>query len=314
MDRQRATEQIERIVCAIENERFPARVKEFYVFGSYARGALRPNDLDVILLHEPAAGLLERHKADIEAKHGNNIMYWPGGASPERRFESSMRAVARKPGEKMDILLATSMDKINDMGENIARSHRVLIWSQSDHDWQSKLHAIQPDPNAGRHERAHFADLKQFKAELRTMINITEAISQGFLKLTRIDADAVEPALNPTYQHWYDWWVDCKVMGKQSMKLLRHGMWWLQEQNDQRAHRPHPPRQGATMCSGDGKFAVYFGQPPLHPAYDVCYGDRQRIRICLIPHFKKGQSHEMFVFEKGDKIDQKELERIMNTA
>ena len=37
------------------------------------------------------------------------------------------------------------------------------------------------DPGAGRHERAHFADLKRFSGDLRTMLNVTEAITKGFL-------------------------------------------------------------------------------------------------------------------------------------
>jgi hypothetical protein len=41
MDRQLATRKIERIVGAIEGGKFPAAIRTLYVFGSYARGALR---------------------------------------------------------------------------------------------------------------------------------------------------------------------------------------------------------------------------------------------------------------------------------
>jgi hypothetical protein len=37
MDRQNATLKIERIINAIEAEKFPTKVRELYVFGSYAR-------------------------------------------------------------------------------------------------------------------------------------------------------------------------------------------------------------------------------------------------------------------------------------
>ena len=47
MDRQIATRQIERIVQGIEDEKFPTKVRELHVFGSYARGALHPGDLDL---------------------------------------------------------------------------------------------------------------------------------------------------------------------------------------------------------------------------------------------------------------------------
>src|SRR5262245_16599877 len=98
MDRQIATRQIERIVQAIEGEKFPTTVRELHVFGSYARGALNPSDLDLILVHDPAPELLERLKAALVEKYGKNVMCWPRGQWPERKFESMMRGVVRRPG------------------------------------------------------------------------------------------------------------------------------------------------------------------------------------------------------------------------
>jgi hypothetical protein len=311
MDRQNATLKIERIINAIEAEKFPTKVRELYVFGSYARGAINPGDIDLILIHDPAPELLKRLKSEIIKKYGHNFMYWPRGQLPERKFESMMRGVMRRPGEKMDILLSTSIEKVAEMGEHIAKAHRILIWSESDRNWRPKLDSIRPDPNAGRHERAHFANLKRFNGDLRTMVNVTEAISQGFLKMTRIDAQKVEPNLNPLYQHWYDWWVHCKVMGRNSMKLLPFGMWWLQEQPGQACQQPEPPRHDCTMYSKDLKYVVYFGTPPLYAVYEVCHGAHRIVRACLIPHFKRGEPSEIFVFEQGERTDRKELEQII---
>ncbi len=158
MDRENATRQIERIVHAIEGEKFPTKVRELHVFGSYARGALNPGDLDLILIHDPAPELLEKLKTELVKKYGDDFLYWPRGQWPERKFESMMRSVMRRPGEKMDILFSTSMEKIAELSEKIAKAHRVLIWSASDRNWRLKLDSIKPDPNAGRHERAHFAN------------------------------------------------------------------------------------------------------------------------------------------------------------
>jgi hypothetical protein len=58
VDHETATHQIERIVHAVEDGKFPARVRELHVFGSYAGGALNPGDLDLILIHDPAPELL----------------------------------------------------------------------------------------------------------------------------------------------------------------------------------------------------------------------------------------------------------------
>ena len=107
MDRQIATRQIERIVHAIEGEKFPTKVRELLVFGSHGRGALNPGDLDVIVIHDPVPELLKRLEADLVKKYGKDPFYWPRGQSPERKFGSMMRKVMSRPGEKMDILRMT---------------------------------------------------------------------------------------------------------------------------------------------------------------------------------------------------------------
>lgn len=313
MDRERATRQIERIIRTIEGEDFPARVKELYVFGSYARGALNPGDLDLIVIHEPASpDFLSHLREQIEETYGEDDFLWPRGVSPEHRFESMITRAVRRPGEKMDILLATSMGRLLGMGDNIAKAHRVLLWSDTDRDWQPKVTSIKPDPAAGRFERGHFASLKRFRGSLRSMINVSEAVDLQLLRLARLDAAEVEPELNPVYQYWFDWWVECKVMGKDSMKILRHGLWWMQQQRGQAWHRPHPPRHEGIMCSEDWKYAVYFGQPPLNAVYRVCEKEHRYVRICLIPHFKRDEKNEMFIFEKGDKFSQKRLDALLN--
>lgn len=223
-----------------------------------------------------------------------------------------MRKVMRKPGEKMDILLGTSMEKIDQQWGIVANSPRVLIWSEMDRNWRGKLESIKPDPNAGRHERAHFANLKRFNGNVLAMENVTQAVARGLLKLTRIDAASVEPSLNPLYQDRYDWWIHCKVMGKQSMKLLLHGMWWMQKQQGQSLQLPSPPQHDGIMTSNDRKYAVHFGNPSLCSVWNVRNGDRRLVRLCLIPHFKKDEPNELFVFERGTQWNEKEFEKIMD--
>ncbi len=312
MDRQTASRQIERMVQAIEDGKFPAKIRELHVFGSYARGALDPGDLDLIVIHEDVSEMLKSMQAELIEKHGESFLCWPRGQWPERKFETTMRKVMRRPGEKMDILFGTSMEKLDLIGNIVANSPRVLIWSETDRDWQGKLESIKPDPNAGRHERPHFANLKRFNDYRHTMENVTEAVSQGFLKLTRIDAASVEPSLNPLYQDRYDWWIKCKVMGMESMKLLLHGMWWMQKQRGQALQLPCPPRHDGVMTSEDRKYAVHFGKPSLYSVYQVCLGDHRLVTLCLIPHFKRNEPNELFVFERGTRRDQKEMEKIMD--
>lgn len=52
MDRDKLTLHLLRILRAIDQGKRPARVREVYVFGSYARGAFDPADLDIIIVHD----------------------------------------------------------------------------------------------------------------------------------------------------------------------------------------------------------------------------------------------------------------------
>src|SRR6185312_3693056 len=228
MERIKATQQVERIVRAIEDNKIPAKVREFYVFGSYVRGALNPDDLDVILIHDPAPELLAILEAQLVAKYGKSFLGWP--TLPTSRFNALMAKSVRRPGEKIRILLGETIAEVEKMGDKIAEAEKVLIWSESNRDWQSMVNSIKPDPAAGRKERPEFARIERFNCDLQTMINLTEAIKQKAVCLTRIDAIGVEAKLNPIYQRWHDHWLKCEVMGKQSLKLLPYGMWWMQNQ------------------------------------------------------------------------------------
>jgi hypothetical protein len=91
-------------------------------------------------------------------------------------------------------------------------------------------------------------------------------------------------------------------------------MWWMQQQHGQTWEQPNPPHHDGTMHSNNWKYAVYFGTPPLYAVYGVCRNDHRRIRICLIPHFKRDEPNEMFVFERGHKTSRKEFEAIMHRS
>lgn len=52
MKRERATRLLADMITRLENGAWPlGLVDEVYVFGSYARGALEPNDVDVVIEH-----------------------------------------------------------------------------------------------------------------------------------------------------------------------------------------------------------------------------------------------------------------------
>jgi predicted nucleotidyltransferase len=64
MNREQWTKKLVRIVTDIEAGRTPAAVRELYVFGSYAHGAVECKDLDLVVIHdEPPAELIEKLKS-----------------------------------------------------------------------------------------------------------------------------------------------------------------------------------------------------------------------------------------------------------
>src|SRR5258707_2832020 len=52
MTRDRWMEKLETIISRVEAGEAPARIREIHVFGSFARGAIEPNDLDLIVIHD----------------------------------------------------------------------------------------------------------------------------------------------------------------------------------------------------------------------------------------------------------------------
>ena len=99
MDRGKATEKLIRMTQTIASGALPAPVKAFYVFGSYARGALNPNDLDVVVVYEnPGKDYWGSLVAEV-LKSGKNPL------CAGQVFETRMRSALRRPGERMDIML-----------------------------------------------------------------------------------------------------------------------------------------------------------------------------------------------------------------
>ena len=119
MERNRSTKKLIRMIGTIESGVLLVKVKEFYVFGSYARGALEPHDLDVIVVCD----------------------------NPERVCWEIVERELRQPGEHIDVVLVRAIDRSHGI------SDLVLLWAEDDRDWQTKLKAIRRNPAAGRAAR-----------------------------------------------------------------------------------------------------------------------------------------------------------------
>src|SRR5207245_9519235 len=77
--------------------------------------------------------------------------------------------------------------------------------------------------------RDHIIDLKRLHDTITTMERTVEMVRNEELALTRIPIESTDCRLNAYHSHWFAWWTHCKVMGRDSMKLLPYAIWWLEQ-------------------------------------------------------------------------------------
>lgn len=295
MKREQFTEKLVRMIETIQSGALPARVREFYVFGSYSRGAVEPGDLDVVVVHDrpPLAyeEALKRH-FDEEGYSLRELL-----VKACARFRANMCEPLRKPGEKIQILLAQKLDDLVGEGSKIKREDLILLWSEADQDYRPKLEAIHPNPSAGRAARDHIIELKRLSDTISTMEHTVGMIRNGELVLTRLPIDGIDCRLNAHHSHWLSWWTQCNVMGKDSMKLLPYAMWWLQLHRQ----KSQVPASQCVVWSKSWTHRVHLGRPSLGWMVGEFRRSPKIKRQCLIPHIKSGQPNELLVFERGKK-------------
>ena len=291
MHREQLTAKLVRMIETIHAQRLPARVREFYVFGSYARGALEPGDLDVVVVHDRPPKSYEESLAHLFRGKGTIEQIFKSAA----RFRGDMGRALRKPGEKVDILLVNRLDEILGPKSKLKREELVLLWSVDDPDYRSKLNAIRLDPAAGRAPRNHIISLKRLNDDLATMDQAVEMVEREELVLSRFPLESIDCCLNRHHAHWLAWWTQCKVMGKESLRLLPYAMGWFQERRQQ----AEVPDSQCIVWSKSRTHRVHLGRPSLGWMIGAFQASSKVKRQCLIPHIKTGQSNELLVFERG---------------
>jgi len=293
MKREVATKKLERMLEAIEAGQVPVNVREFYVFGSYARGAPEPKDLDLLLFYDGDESLRDRIYRDLEAQGFSSLEIVRKGA---QRFLTEIKRSLCRPGEQIDL----GIERHDPSGSNRFRNDRIeqekiLLWSQEDHDWRTKLAAVRPDPMAGHYERGHFFPLRRLHASLVEMNAVIELLAADQLVLTKIPVDKIDPKISSAHQHWVDHWSACRAFGKNTFKLLTWAFWWL-EQHHQRYDRQKYPQVGPGYIATKTHL-VLMGRPSLCEMQAALR--RGKDRVCLIPHLKKAGPNELLVFERG---------------
>lgn len=285
------TKKLGRIVGDIEAGKTPAPVTELYVFGSYARGALEPNDLDLVVIHEaPTAAILEpfQKKADSQARSYLDSLY--GGVS---RFEAQLRKAIRRPGERIDILSGSAL-KYACASRTIPQDELRLVWSQEDRDWQSKIASLPIDPKAGTAPRDEFISPKLAQTLATDVRFVTGLLVQQRLVLTRIPVDSLQgPQYQPPPESLPDEYL-LRDWGTNAKAHYPFACAWLTSQGIQRIIIT-----GRCQVFDDQfRYRVHIGKLNFMKMIDI-FTRTELHQQCLIPFFKKGYSRELLVFERG---------------
>lgn len=292
VSRDKWTQIVNRMLQAIEQDHMPARIRELHVFGSYARGALEPHDLDLIVIHNPPdAPTLARLKAQTK---GKGRTWLEENSLPERRFKAAIKNALRKPGERIDLILDTDIKNVDScFGEAV--KDRILIWSEKSRNWKVRLKRIKPDPHAGRAPRKEILPVKRAGCDRQTMEEITGLVQSGQIQLTRIPVDQIRPNLLPYFEallarkREYSY----PAMGKDTMAVLPYAFWWLG-----RKQVIDPSFDRNWILDPYGRFEVQIGRLYFHRVIHLFHDARMR-QQCLIPHFKKTEPNELLVFARG---------------
>lgn len=300
MKREKYTEKLVRMIEAIVAGNLPAKVKELYVFGSYARGIWEPGDLDVIVIYEwPPKTAFD---AWVREAMKNGVGRYEAVQQTAHWVRATMKAAFRRPGERVHLALEQRLDNLICEGSTIRPEDVVLLWSEQDRDWRTKLESIRPDPAAGRAARDHFFPLERFQDDLGTVNRVTKMLADKRLLLVHTPIDRMECSLDADHVHWLEHWAKCKVLGRESMKTLPYAMFWLQSHGQ---HCAVPNR--TEILSRSHTHRVEVGRPSLAWMLQVFKSHPKVKYQCLIPHFKKAGPNELLVFERGPNWHEKEL-------
>lgn len=293
MKRDLLTKKLVRILEALNREKFILKIKKLYAFGSYARGALEPGDLDLLLLYEYPDDHAARARRATEKASGS---FMERIFSVDREYKRNLMGKLRKPGEKIELLAkhVNEFDAFVGKDALVKPDDLVLLWEENDRNWQSKLAALTTNAEAGRAPRNHLISMRRTRDMVNVMEKTVEAIESGVLTFTRIPMDDLDIKLDANHQQWIERWRSVDRLGKKSTELLPYAMWWLQRH---RQRRYFPYR--TTICSQNGSHRVQLGRLSFHDML-CCFEKRDTLkRQCLIAHRLSSGQNDLLCFERG---------------
>lgn len=290
--RSRLTERLIRILETLDAGRTPFVVKQLYVFGSYARGAPAPSDLDLLLIHEPIpTSMLEEWTTYYYDRFP--IPRYQARSKAHYRCLSALGKTIRRPGEKIDIIYETDVDRA--LAALLGRDDAKLLWALDRCDWKERLASIALNPEAGTAPRNHIVSVKRIADERSSIETIVDAIAHDEMRLTRIPFQEL-PALSHQRELQLREWQRCGVAGKKSLKLMPHIFAYFQTLRQQPDYMPGGE---LSIWSTSHSTLVQFGTPRLWHAVYYLQRNRKLKRVAFFLHLKQDEPNEVLVFERG---------------
>ncbi|MCY0942391.1 nucleotidyltransferase domain-containing protein [Streptomyces antarcticus] len=206
MQRERATDLLREMLTRLDaGERPLDLVESVYVFGSYARGALDPGDLDVAVVHRTDMAFSAEVVGAMMA--GRDPM-----AAMKRALKGSKRGIQFQFNQNSDLPAGAEL---------------ILLWKRGDapSDAQVRLAAMKPDPDAGRAPRdamiAQFEGLDRW-IPLPVRAQLVELAALGAIDIHRVDLPDAQPTRSDSTALLARRWKSDSPLRRAAGAALRH--------------------------------------------------------------------------------------------
>ena len=301
MQREKAKAILLRIAETLTRGPFMAIPQKLFVFGSFARGAMEPNDLDLLLLYT----FPEDHRERLYAVK-KNFTSIPQMLRdhPETRYMAEFRKRLRKPGEKMDLMVHHPREpyiiSLFEGQQNIKPDDLRLVWRKGDKTaWRGRIEGLQPDPDAGSMARNHLFPFKRLAGGdgLPFMEFAMIMIEHRLLRFRHIPLEAVPVKLGRKHRDFIDFMTRGvhPIARRDSALLLPYLCGWA----DMHGQRLRSLSRHLEAWSSTFTHRAHLGRPSLRSMVRA-FIDREKLeRQALIPHIKKGEPNGILEFERG---------------
>lgn len=289
MKREALTKKLERIVHTIQSGNTPTPVRNLWVYGSYARGALNCGDLDLAIVYDYPSKKL------IEEKAG--LLPWPLGL---RRFEHLIRDSLVKRGERIEIVMHSSEeDLLLLFFKRVPISDAILVWSEEHTNWEETISSIKPNPNAGRFDRPYPINLKRTGTSRSVMEEVLFLVEQQRLNMQTVDMNSIQLRLTiPQKTNLARWRSLGRGCGRDTLKILPYAYDWL---NREKQHFPEFSFLMTKIISDSETHLVHLGKIDFFYVRRWMYNQAKARKLCLIPHLQKKSKNPLFVFTRGSR-------------